>query len=198
MSVAQARPRSWTPHIVLFSIVLHAVVLYYVAVAFKIVPPITPPSMDPPTIQAVRYTPPPPVIEETPIEKSPRVRPRQPLVPPVQTKVEPLHLPPRPPAESTANAGVIALNTPIQEAPVSQALPRYPRVAQEREVEGRVVLSITIMPDGSVRDVRVVSAQPRGYFEESALRAVQTWRYRPSNVTRTNVIVHMDFELKGL
>jgi protein TonB len=69
-------------------------------------------------------------------------------------------------------------------------------MAQARGIEGRVILTITIMPDGSVRDVRVVSAQPRGYFEEAAVRSVQRWRYRPSNVIRTNVIVHMDFELK--
>jgi protein TonB len=69
-------------------------------------------------------------------------------------------------------------------------------MAIEQGKEGRVVLSITILPDGSVTDVQVISAQPRGYFESSALRSVKTWRYKPSNVTRTNVIVHMDFELR--
>ena len=89
------------------------------------------------------------------------------------------------------------VNTPIPETPVSQTLPNYPRIAQERDVEGRVVLSITIMPDGSVRDVQVVSAQPRGYFEDAAIRSVRTWRYAPTNITRTRVIVHMDFQLNG-
>jgi TonB family protein len=196
MNVAQPRPRSWTPHIVLFSLVLHAVVIYYVAVAFNIVPPVDLLPRDPPTIQTVRFDPPPPVIIETPVEKEPRFRPRDPRVPPIQQQIEPLPLTPQPPKVSTAQADVLVVNTPIQEEPVSQSLPQYPRMALERGVEGRVVMSITIMPDGSVRDVRVVDARPRGYFEATAVRSVERWRYRPSSVTRTNVIVHMDFELK--
>ena len=197
MNIAQARPRTWTPHIILFSIVFHVIVLYAIAVSFNIVPP---PSqvVDATPITMTRFNPPPPVVKEPEkIEKEPRIRPRDPLTPPVQPIVEPLPFPPQPPKESTAGANVVALNEPIQELPVSQPLPRYPRMAEARQVEGRVVLSITIMPDGSVRDVRIVNAQPRGYFEDAAVRSVQQWRYRASNVTRTNVIVHMDFELKG-
>ena len=196
MNVAQARPRRWTPHIILFSLVLHAVVIYYVAVAFNIVPPVDLTPRDPQTIQTVTFNPPPPEIIETPIEKEPRFRPRDPRVPPIQQQIEAIPLTPQPPKVSTTQADVLVVNTPIQEEPVSQSLPRYPRMALERGVEGRVVMSITIMPDGSVRDVRVVDAQPRGYFESTAVRAVERWRYRPSNVTRVNVIVHMDFELK--
>ena len=88
------------------------------------------------------------------------------------------------------------MREPIQEQPVSQLLPRYPSAAQAREIEGRVRLTITIMPDGSVRDVRVMSARPQGYFESEAVRAVQQWRYKPSNVIRTNVVVDIDFVLK--
>jgi protein TonB len=51
------------------------------------------------------------------------------------------------------------------------------------------------MPDGSVRDVRVVGANPPGYFEAEAVRAVQGWRYKPSSVTRVNVIVDINFVL---
>lgn len=197
MNVAQARPRLWSPQVILFAVVLHVAVLYYVAVAFKVVPPPEPLAFEPPTIQAVRLPPKPPEVQpETRIEKTPRFVPRRPDTPPVVPMVPPLPLPPQPPAESTANADVLVLNQPIQEQPVSQALPRYPQGAEERGVEGRVILSITIMPDGSVRDVRVVSANPQGYFENAALRSVQTWRYRPSNVVRTNVIVHMDFQLR--
>jgi protein TonB len=196
MNIAQARPRTWTPHIILFSIVFHVVVLYAIAVSFNIVPP---PSevINATPVTMTRINPPPPVVKEPEkIEKEPRIRPR-PVTQTIPPVVEPLYFPPQPPKESTANANVVALNEPIQEVPVSQPLPRYPRQAEARQIEGRVVLSITIMPDGSVRDVRVVNAQPRGYFEDAAVRSVQRWRYRASNVTRTNVIVHMDFELKG-
>lgn len=196
MNIVQARPRSWTPHIILFSIVLHAVIIYYVAVAFQIVP-MPAPTFEPPTFETVRLTPEPPKFEPEKIEKrEPRFRPRDPVVPPIRQEVQTLPLTPQPPAVSTANADVIKVDAPIAEEPVSQALPRYPQMALERGIEGRVVMSITIMPDGSVRDVRVVSARPQGYFESTAVRAVQTWRYKPSRVTRYNVIVHMDFELR--
>lgn len=193
-TTVEARPRSWTPQIVAFSLLLHVVVLYYVAVAFQVVPPIMRIQDDPPVVEAVRFDPPPPVIEE-PVKVEPRVRPRQPLPVPVTPQVDPIRLPPQPPAESTANAGTMVLNQPIQEQPIVQGLPRYPRVAEQRQIEGKVQLSITIMPDGSVRDVRVVGAKPSGYFEAEAVRAVQTWRYKPSNVIRQNVIVDIDFVL---
>ncbi len=194
MNIAQGRPRTWTPQIILFSLIFHAVVLYYVAVAFNVVPPLALPSDEPPTIRTVFLPPKPPVIKPDEIETA-RIRPRQPLAPPVTPLVEPLRFPPQPPAESTAQATTLVMNRPIDEAPLVQGLPRYPRVAQDRQVEGNVRLAITIMPDGSVRDVRVVGARPSGYFEAEAVRAVQTWRYRPSNVTRQNVIVDIDFVL---
>jgi protein TonB len=122
-------------------------------------------------------------------------QPRPTTPPPISSPVQPLPLPPvaTPVAQGPE---AIDVRQPIPEQPIAQPLPKYPTVAETRGIEGRVVMSITIMPDGSVRDVRVVNAHPRGYFEDAAVRAVQRWRYRPSGIIRTNVIVHMDFELR--
>ena len=103
----------------------------------------------------------------------PRVRPRDPIPQPLPQQIQPIPLPPQPPAESTTNANTMVMNRPIQETPVAQPLPRYPRYAEDHQIEGRVRLSITIMPDGSVRDVRVVGANPPGVFDAEAVRAVQ-------------------------
>lgn len=195
MSVAQDRPRSWTPQIILFSIVLHAAVLYYVAVAFNIVPPLIPQTYEPPSIVVTPYVPERPIIKPEDIDKEPRFRPRQTPSPVAQT-VPPLPIPAQPPGTgSTANAGPIVLNGPIGENPVSKTEPVYPEMAIRNDVQGRVELSITIMPDGSVRDVRVIGSSPRGYFENSAVKAVHSWRYKPSGAIRTNVIVHIDYRL---
>ncbi|NOT41990.1 MAG: TonB family protein [Alphaproteobacteria bacterium] len=194
MNIAQTRPRIWTPQVIVLSIIVHALVLYYTIVAFNIVPIPGPATHEPPTFETVILPPKPPVVIE-PERIEPRIRPRQPIASPVTPTVEPLRLTPQPPAESTANAGTLVLNQPIEELPVVQGLPHYPRIAQDRQVEGKVRLSITIMPDGSVRDVRVVNARPNGYFEGEAVRAVQGWRYKPSNVIRQNVIVDIDFVL---
>lgn len=195
MNVAQARPRSWTPHIILFSIVLHAVVIYYVAAAFQIVPMPTPPTFEPRTIETVRFDPKPPELEPE------RIKPTRPITQRIPDRIRTdsnVQPSPIPATVDPAPQGPVSLDVrgEIGEQPVARSLPGYPRAALERGIEGRVVMSITIMPDGSVRDVRVVSSRPQGYFESAAVRAVQTWRYRPSSVTRYNVIVHMDFELR--
>lgn len=196
MDIAPSRTRTWTPHIILFSIVLHAVVLYYVAVAFNVIPPLIDTNSEPPVIKAVTFTPPPPTpkAEPDPIKVKPFFQQRPTPPSPVPTTVPPTPFPPV--ASPDAGPRSIAVNDEPGEEPIARWLPPYPRMAIEQGKEGRVVLSITILPDGSVTDVQVISAQPRGYFESSALRSVKTWRYKPSNVTRTNVIVHMDFELR--
>ena len=71
MNIAQARPRRWSPHVVLFAVVLHAVILYYVASTFHIVPPLIETPLDPPTIQAVRLDPPPPIEKPEPLDQNP-------------------------------------------------------------------------------------------------------------------------------
>lgn len=196
MDVPQARPRIWSPKIIVFSVVLHVVVLYYIASAFNIVPPIIPVD-EPPTIPTITLPPTPPDIDPEPVNiKKPPFPIRQPKVPPVAPTVDPVPVPPTVPV-ADGPPSIVAVNQPLAEQPVEKPLPFYPQIALAKEIEGRVRLSITIMPDGTVRDVTVVSAKPRGYFEEAAMRAVRNWRYRPSKVIRTNVIVDIDFVLKG-
>ncbi|MET0026606.1 MAG: TonB family protein [Candidatus Thiodiazotropha sp.] len=60
--------------------------------------------------------------------------------------------------------------------------PRYPQRALMHRIEGKVILEFTINPDGSVSDARVVEAEPPGYFEQSALRAITRWEFHPKVV----------------
>ncbi|MCG8123824.1 MAG: energy transducer TonB, partial [Candidatus Thiodiazotropha taylori] len=60
--------------------------------------------------------------------------------------------------------------------------PRYPQRALMRHVEGKVGLRFTINPDGSVSDAEVIEAEPVGYFEQSALRAISRWQFHPKVV----------------
>lgn len=73
--------------------------------------------------------------------------------------------------------------------------PEYPRAAERREMEGQVVVSITVDDKGSVASVNVVSANPPGIFESSAINAVQRWQFeagKPATVTK-NIV----FKLQG-
>jgi protein TonB len=76
---------------------------------------------------------------------------------------------------------------------VSTPQPAYPPQAQRSGTKGQVVVSFTVNPDGSVGDVNIVSAKPRGVFERNVQTAVKKWRFQPiagsQQVTRT-----FDFE----
>lgn len=62
---------------------------------------------------------------------------------------------------------------------VVQVAPRYPVDALRRNIEGEVEVEFTVLPDGSVTDVRVLDANPPGIFEHEARRAVLRWQFRP-------------------
>jgi TonB family protein len=57
--------------------------------------------------------------------------------------------------------------------------PVYPDSARNRNIGGWVDLTFLVGPDGTVREVAVVGAQPPGTFEQAALDAVRHWRYQP-------------------
>jgi protein TonB len=57
--------------------------------------------------------------------------------------------------------------------------PQYPPVASQLGRSGTVDLEFTVRADGSVSDVNITQADPRGMFEASAVQAVSKWRYRP-------------------
>ncbi|WP_420427566.1 energy transducer TonB [Algiphilus sp.] len=66
--------------------------------------------------------------------------------------------------------------------PLVRLTPRYPRNAARDGVEGRVRLEVTVRPDGTVKDARVLEAQPRGYFEAAAVSAAMRGRFKPRTV----------------
>lgn len=78
----------------------------------------------------------------------------------------------------TADANAIAL---IQVAPV------YPQRALQRAIEGYVVVEFDVDETGVVVDPRVLYAEPEGYFESAALRALERYRYQPKVVNGRTV-----------
>ncbi len=57
--------------------------------------------------------------------------------------------------------------------------PTYPRRAAERDIEGYALISLTVTADGMVADAEVLEAEPAGYFESAALKAVNKFKYKP-------------------
>jgi protein TonB len=74
--------------------------------------------------------------------------------------------------------------------------------ALTRGIEGYVVVEFTVTKLGTVRDPRVVEAQPEGIFDQAAMDAVLKFKYKPRVVNGDTVEVEgvqnrLTFELGG-
>jgi TonB family protein len=56
----------------------------------------------------------------------------------------------------------------------------YPARARAADIEGSVTLSLLIDAHGKVDHINVISAQPRGYFEQAALDMLRSQRFTPA------------------
>jgi protein TonB len=85
--------------------------------------------------------------------------------------------------------------------PLVRINPDYPRRAMSRGIEGWVQFEFTITPAGTVSDVKVVDADPKGIFEDAATKAILRWKYNPKveegrAVERRGVRVVLRFDLE--
>jgi protein TonB len=63
--------------------------------------------------------------------------------------------------------------------PLVKIPPEYPQRAMAKEIEGYVVLRFIVTETGSVEAPEILHAEPEGYFETAAMRAVLRWKYQP-------------------
>ena len=105
-----------------------------------------------------------------------------------------------PPATAPTPAPATPTPAPVAETPapaprsstpvgVRTPQPPYPRAAARAGITGEVTVEISIAANGSVSDVRVVRAQPRGEFDREVLQTVRGWQFEPmdgpATLTRT-------------
>ena len=86
--------------------------------------------------------------------------------------------------------------------PTKSQAPSYPRRARERGIEGYIVMSFSVTPEGTVEDIKVAEAENESAFVRSATRAVESLEFPPCMVnglaTRVNeVSIKYDFNLGG-
>jgi protein TonB len=62
----------------------------------------------------------------------------------------------------------------------AQVPPMYPYSARRRGVEGWVKVRFLVNRQGGVEQLSILEAMPEGYFEESVMRSVSRWRYKPA------------------
>lgn len=68
---------------------------------------------------------------------------------------------------------------------ISTPAPKFPPEAYRSGTSGEVQVEFTVGVDGSVTDVRVVSANPPRVFDREALNAVRRWRFQPISAPLT-------------
>lgn len=98
-----------------------------------------------------------------------------------------------------AGQGLEGFDTDV--IPVVRVPPNYPRRAKQAGIEGFVTMEVTIRPDGTVSNAKVLEADPPRLFDEAALAAMRRWKFRPKIVDGTPVAQRarqtIEFTLSG-
>lgn len=63
--------------------------------------------------------------------------------------------------------------------PIVKVSPQYPQRALQRGLEGWVLVEFTVTSAGTVKDVKVVDAEPADIFNRAAVDAAQKFKYKP-------------------
>ncbi len=64
--------------------------------------------------------------------------------------------------------------------PIFKVAPQYPRRALTKGIEGFVELMFDITTAGKTENIRVIYAEPKGYFERNAVNVLAKWKYKPA------------------
>ncbi|MGH8050592.1 MAG: energy transducer TonB [Arenimonas sp.] len=103
---------------------------------------------------------------------------------PVETRPAPVETRPAPaaatpattPSRPAASSALVAISTPQ---------PAYPPDALRSGTTGSIEVEFVVNRDGSVSDVRIVKATPRGVFDRGVQSTVRKWQFQPLDEPRT-------------
>jgi TonB family protein len=63
--------------------------------------------------------------------------------------------------------------------PIRQRKPIYPQRYKNQGISGFVVAQFTVKASGSVDAITITESSPQGFFDDSAKRAIATWKFNP-------------------
>lgn len=72
-------------------------------------------------------------------------------------------------------AGAVQPPTVVKSVP-----PAYPEKARLAGIEGKVLLKVRVLYDGTISEVRVLKSSGRADFDQAALDCVKHWEFRPA------------------
>ena len=68
----------------------------------------------------------------------------------------------------------------------TKVAPAYPELAHRMNISGTVKIEVTVAPNGTVKEARVVGGHP--VLAQSALDAAKKWRFEPAASESTGII----------
>lgn len=89
-------------------------------------------------------------------------------------------------SQINVSVGLIDANTLMT---LSRVYPKYPRRAKLQRKQGFVQLQFQIDVNGYTHNAVVIKSDPAGIFEESALRAIKKWRFKPISGAEPNSFI---------
>lgn len=149
-----------------------------------------------------------PAIAPTPVPQVPTPAPQIPTVPPTvaappptqEPVVAPTTVPPvatRPPLASeqplVRTGDLVEVSSDVvPPEPLSKPLPTYPPVARRQSIppRGVVILNVLVDENGAVQDVRVLRGMNSRLFDNAAVEAVKSWRFKPATKDGVRVKVN--------
>lgn len=91
-------------------------------------------------------------------------------------------------------AGCVAMSRPPQFIGGTDLV--YPAAAKQQGIEGRVMVRYDVTVDGTVVNASVVQSEPPRVFDQAALAAVRSWRFRPK--VEDGELVHAEARISEL
>lgn len=83
---------------------------------------------------------------------------------------------------------------------LAQVPPTYPQMAKRRNIQGWAKVSFVVDEKGKVGQARILAAEPPGVFDQSVLRCVSLWTFKPGTVggmpVKTRVEQTINFKLE--
>lgn len=89
--------------------------------------------------------------------------------------------------EDTAETRRDEPTEPVPPRVLRRTPPQYPKAARARGTTGRVVLQLLVDERGRVAEVRVLTSDPPGIFDEAATAAARGWLFEPGRDGDTRV-----------
>ena len=83
---------------------------------------------------------------------------------------------------SVASNAQQAQNDDIVRRAKSKVQPAYPELARKMNITGTVKIEVVVLPNGTVKDARVVGGHPG--LANAALEAAKKWRFDPAPILR--------------